>query len=95
MRLEIAPHTPEWNAIRLQHVGGSEVAALFGASPHLTLLELWLMKHGEIPDDVPESDRLFWGKLLEEPIAQAVAITQKWVRVCSKRPRRLVLGDVP
>ena len=67
-----------WHQLRSQNVGGSEVAALFDACSYLTRLELWLTKRGEIPGDIPDNDRMFWGRLLEEGIARGLAEKRSW-----------------
>ena len=65
---------------RAQHVGGSEVAALFDCSPWLTHFELWHRKNGTIAtpefntiasDGTPENERIFWGVRLEAAIIDA------------------------
>jgi putative phage-type endonuclease len=59
--------------IRLQHIGGSEVAALFGLSPYLTRFELWHQKKGTILAGDFNNDRIKWGNRLEAPIAKGIA----------------------
>src|SRR5262245_43234236 len=78
MRIEVQPHTQEWHAIRQKYVGGSEIAALFDDSPYLTRLELWLTKRGEVSGDIPDNERMFWGRLLEDAIGQGVALRKGW-----------------
>ena len=65
---------------RAQHVGGSEVAALFDCSPWLTHFELWHRKNGTIAtpefnatrdDGNPENERIYWGVKLEAAIIEA------------------------
>lgn len=64
---------------RASHVGGSEVAALFGESPWLTEFELWHRKKGTIAtpefnavhDGTPENERIYWGVKLEAAIVEA------------------------
>jgi len=65
---------------RAQHVGGSEVAALFDCSPWLTRFELWHRKAGNIAtpefnaiadDGAPENERVYWGVRLEAAIIEA------------------------
>ncbi len=62
-------------AERRKGVGGSEVSALFGLSPYanLTALSLYFEKRGEIDRTVEESEAMFWGQVLEDPIAQVWA----------------------
>ena len=50
-------------------VGGSDVAAIFGVSPWITPLELWMIKKGRMKPAVkPNTSQLMMGHLLE-PIA--------------------------
>jgi predicted phage-related endonuclease len=65
---------------RAQHVGASEVAALFDCSPYLTKFELWHRKQGNIDtpafnavsdDGTPDDERIYWGVRLEAAIIEA------------------------
>ena len=78
--LQIPIHGPEWHAHRLRHIGGSEVAALFGvqAGYALSHYALWLVKAGRIPAPEVDSPRPRWGLRLEEAIATAVAEEKGW-----------------
>lgn len=68
-----------WRELRRQHVGGSEVAALFGEHPYLTRFELWHRKKGTLPEpDLSENERVFWGTLLEPAVAAGVASKTGW-----------------
>lgn len=58
-----ASGTPEWHAARASGIGGSEVAAIIGASPWQSAYSLWHAKrNGWITDAGPEAE---WGKYLE------------------------------
>lgn len=71
--------TPAWHDARRMTVGGSEVAALFGLSPHLTRFQLWHIKAGNLPPpDLSDNDRVFWGAILEPAIAAGVAAKKSW-----------------
>jgi putative phage-type endonuclease len=67
-----------WHELRKKHVGGSEVAALFDACSYMTHFELWLKKSGKISSEIEDNDRMMWGRLLEEGVAQGVAIKKGW-----------------
>lgn len=68
-----------WHALRRDHIGGSEVAALFGEHAQLTRYELWHQKAGLLPaPDFGGNDRVFWGSVLEPAIAQGVAAKTGW-----------------
>jgi putative phage-type endonuclease len=54
-------------------IGGSDIGAIAGVSPHKTALKLYLEKLGLDEDEGPDSDAQIWGNLLEEPIAQFYA----------------------
>ena len=56
-----------WHELRAKHVGGSEVAALFGRSPYSTPWQMWMEKAGKL--DRPFDER--WtraGKFFEADI---------------------------
>jgi len=64
---------------RRKHIGSSEVAALFGLDPRKTLFELWHQKAGNLPDEDPlDSERVFWGTVLEPAISQGIAEREGW-----------------
>lgn len=70
---------PARQAMRARHIGASEVAALFGLSPYLTLFELWHIKAGNLPaPDLSGSDRIFWGTVLEPAVAEGAAAMKGW-----------------
>jgi predicted phage-related endonuclease len=69
----------QWHALRSEHVGGSEVAALFDEHAQLTAFELWHRKKGLLPEpDLSDNDRVFWGSCLEPAIANGVAAKTGW-----------------
>lgn len=81
--------------LRARHVGASEVAALFGASPYMTAFELWHIKRGALPaPDLDDSDRVFWGQVLEPAVAQGAAALRGWTvrKVRRYSPHQRVAG---
>lgn len=57
-------------------IGASEAAAVLGASPYCTPLDLWLRKRAELAGerrDIPDNEPMKWGRYLEQPIRQAYA----------------------
>lgn len=83
--------------LRARHVGASEVAALFGASPYMTAFELWHIKRGALPaPGLDDSDRVFWGQVLEPAVAQGAAALRGWrvrrVHRYSPHPRIAGMG---
>lgn len=68
-----------WHELRREHVGGSEVAALFGEHAQLTKWELWQIKAGNLPAaDLSDNERVLWGSLIEPAIAQGVTALHGW-----------------
>lgn len=76
--------SPEWHDLRLRHVGGSEVAALFDLTPEDTpnyltsRFALWHIKAGNAPRPPVDNPRVGWGIRLESVIAEAAAEENKW-----------------
>lgn len=62
-----------WHQLRSQHVGASEVAALFDTSPYSTHFTLWHEKAGKIAVPEFDSERVRWGNRMEPVIAQGLA----------------------
>jgi predicted phage-related endonuclease len=76
---QVTTLSPERIALRQQHVGASEVAALFGEHPFLTRFKLWHLKNGTLPsDDLSDNERVFWGVMLENGIGAGVAAKTGW-----------------
>jgi predicted phage-related endonuclease len=79
------------DAFRAAHVGASEVAALFDASPWLTRFELWHRKNGTIATpDFAGDERMLWGTLLEPVILDEACRRYGWELV--ETPKRLSNG---
>jgi len=64
-----------WLAARTQSIGASESAALFGLAPDNRESEysLWAKKSGLVEPENIDEEWLFWGAVLEAPIAQRYA----------------------
>lgn len=77
---EVIHDSPEWHALRARHVGGSEVAALFGVQPDYALSHyaLWMVKAGRAPAPEVTGPRPAWGLRLEAAIADAAAEQETW-----------------
>lgn len=70
------PNTPEWDALRVDALGGSEIAAVVGLSPWVSRFALWHRKAGTIgKQEVNQS--MDWGSRVE-PV-----IVAKW---CEDNP---------
>lgn len=64
----------EWLAVRNGGIGSSDAAAAIGLSPYKSPLELWLEKTGrKAPDDLSQSEAVFWGTTLEPVLAKVYA----------------------
>lgn len=59
-----------WHAERAGALGASEAAAALGLSPYMSPTELHLIKTGQLdPEDLSDKEAVYWGTVLEEPIA--------------------------
>lgn len=66
-----------WHELRAKHIGGSDVAALFGLSPYATKWQLWMEKAGKLtPEDLSNNPYVQAGTFLESGIAAWAA--SKW-----------------
>ena len=81
MTLHPIPTTSDaWHALRLKHIGASEVGILFGCAPAYAMgpWALWQVKAGYQPPPDVDSPREKWGLLLEDAIAGAAAEQEGW-----------------
>lgn len=62
-----------WLELRREVITSTEVAALFGCSPYVSLFELWHRKHDNLEVEFTKTERVTWGLRLEEAIAKGVA----------------------
>jgi predicted phage-related endonuclease len=77
---------------RAEHVGASEVAALFGCCPYATEFELWHRKAGNIDaTDLSDNERVQWGVRLEPVIIAAAC--DKWGYTPLETPTALSNGE--
>jgi putative phage-type endonuclease len=74
----------QWHALRRRNIGGSDVAALFGASPWMTEFTLWAEKRGITENAIEENNKMALGKYLEPYIAGQLAKELGWTVVPSK-----------
>jgi predicted phage-related endonuclease len=63
----------EWRAARHVNINSTEVAALFGMGTYATAFEIALEKLKDEPSVFEESERMIWGKRLQDSIAQGMA----------------------
>jgi len=60
----------QWRLLRTCHIGGSDVAALFGLSPYATKWQLWMEKVQRLPpENLDDNKAVQAGKFLEAGIA--------------------------
>lgn len=74
------PGSPEWHAARAAGIGGSEIAAVLGLSPHESRFSLWHRKKGLIAP-ATESEQMYWGKVHEPGICQRFAEMHPELRI--------------
>lgn len=59
---------------RKKGIGASEAAIVLGLNPNVSPYQLWLVKTGRAePEDLSQLPQVYWGSILEEPIAQEYA----------------------
>ena len=64
---------------RINWIGASESAALFGVSPYTTKFELWHQKCGNIENEfLDDNDRIMAGRFLEPSIAAWAEVKWDW-----------------
>lgn len=63
----------DWLTARHKNINSTEVAALFGLGSYATAFEIAVEKQQPAPSEFAESDRMRWGKRLQDAIAQGVA----------------------
>ncbi|MDH6610241.1 putative phage-type endonuclease [Streptomyces sp. SAI-208] len=61
------PGSDEWHAARANGIGGSEIAAVLGLSPHESRFSLWHRKQGNL-GPMQETPEMYWGKKHEPTI---------------------------
>jgi putative phage-type endonuclease len=87
-------HT-DWIKARMQGIGGSEAATVLGLNPWETPLQLYLRKtSNEEPED-KDNEAMYWGRVLEDPIAKAWAERQPEGTQVRKRNAILQHDTVP
>lgn len=58
-------NSPEWHALRLRGIGGSDVAGILGLSPWNSPFKVWAVKTGKLDDSFVPSEAAEWGNRLE------------------------------
>ena len=55
----------EWLKLRVKDITSTDVAALFDASPYMTKYQLFFSKRDKLISQLPDNERMFWGRQLE------------------------------
>jgi putative phage-type endonuclease len=63
-------NSPEWHTLRSAGIGGSDVAAIVGASPWSSPFKIWALKTGALQDASNTTEAMEWGTLLEPVILE-------------------------
>lgn len=83
-----------WHEIRSQHIGASEISALFGMSPFTTHWQLWMEKSGKLPpEDLSGKKVIQAGTFLESGIANWAA--HRWDMTIQKVTDYYKVDDCP
>lgn len=83
-----------WHELRAKHIGGSDVAALFGLSPYSSRWQLWMEKAGKIPpEDISDNKAVQAGTFLESGIANWAA--HRWSMDIEKVTDYYTVDDCP
>lgn len=83
-----------WHEVRSKHIGGSEIAALFGLSTFTSKWQLWMEKSGRIPpEDISSNKAVQAGTFLESGIAAWAA--HRWGMSVSKVTDYYTADDTP
>ena len=83
-----------WHELRSQHIGGSDVAALFGLSPYSSRWQLWMEKAGKLsPEDISGNNAVQAGTFLESGIANWAA--HRWSMDLAKVNDYYTVDDCP
>jgi putative phage-type endonuclease len=83
-----------WHELRSQHIGGSDVAALFGLSPYSSRWQLWMEKAGKLPpEDISGNKAVQAGTFLESGIANWAS--HRWSMDLGKVSDYYTVDDCP
>lgn len=68
----------DWLDQRRTDVTATDAAALFGVSPYATPFELFNVKAGRLEVEFEETERMRWGKRLQDAIARGICEDNGW-----------------
>lgn len=64
----------QWLEVRKQGIGSSDAATACGLNPHMSMLELWMIKTGRMQQNIEDESAgyapLYWGRQLEPLVAE-------------------------
>lgn len=64
----------QWLHIQKQGIGSSDAATACGLNPHMSMLELWMIKTGRMQQNIEDESTghapMYWGKQLEPLVAE-------------------------
>jgi len=63
--------TEKFKQERSSGIGGSDMAAILGLSNWGSPFSVWAKKTGQIPDEIPDNEVMWMGRILEAPVIQA------------------------
>ena len=63
----------EWLELRAEDITSTEVSALLGLSPYQTAYELYHQKLNKDLGEIPDNERMKWGRRLEAVVAKGIA----------------------
>lgn len=69
----------EWLDARKEDVTSTDVAALFGLSPHKSRYRLWAEKSGLCDPDFEENNLTRWGRRLQIPVGLGICEDESWM----------------
>lgn len=83
-----------WHELRAKHIGGSDIAGLFGLSSFTTRWQLWMEKSGRMsPEDISDNKSIQAGTFLESGIAAWAA--HRWKMPVTKVSDYYTVDDCP
>ncbi len=68
----------KWLKLREGDITATAAAALFGASPYMTPFDLFHRLAGNMKVEIQESERMLWGKRLQDSIAAGICEDNGW-----------------
>src|SRR5688572_21020125 len=84
------PNEIAWHALRVEDITSTESPALFNMSLYSTAFEVWHRKKSGAIVEIPENERMRWGKRLQDAIAAGIAEDQGWLAEPMKEYIRII-----